>query len=610
LGIAMAYAIVFSVLMILKHDAFNTRTYDLARFDQAIWNTLHGRFLFSSILHQSILANHFSPLLAALSPLFLIWDDVKVLFVAQAVSVAASGIPLYQIVRSRRPALAPWFLLAYYLNPALHEVTVFEFRRVVLAMPFLALALYALYAKKRLLMALGLGLALLCKENVGFIVFMVGFYLLAFERDWRWGAPLMLLGMGWLVVVSLWVIPAFAPPDRQLEAYPQLYYFGELGDSFAAIAGNVLRDPMAIVGRLFGRERWAALWRTFLPLGLALPFLAPEWVLICVPTMAYMMLSDEPRLYRFETWHLATVLPVLFAATGVGLTRVRPRWSRLLAVLLLAVTALGYVLYSPAPLGGNHDPRLYRVTKHHRLGAAIAKTVPTDASIATQPRYVPHLSHREHVYHYPWVVIGLDHVDYVLLDRASNPYPFGVDGLNDEIDNTMADLNYSIEAEADGIYLFRRVDVLSLDGYAVEQDLRDLVWLSHVEVALADEDGRFSKTKANPITVTSGQLMRVSLYWEALEDVGTNWTVSVRISDQAGRLVAQHDGWPGQGKKPTAWWKKGWEIRDVHYMTVASDAPVGPAQLAVTVYDSETGQTIPFGDQAMLRVCDMWIESL
>jgi hypothetical protein len=140
--------------------------------------------------------------------------------------------------------------------------------------------------------------------------------------------------------------------------------------------------------------------------------------------------------------------------------------------------------------------------------------------------------------------------------------------------------------------------------------LGDVVWLSRVEVALADEDGRFGQAEANPTTVTPGQRLRVSLYWEALADVGANWTVSVRVSDQAGRLVAQHDGWPGQGTKPTSWWQEGWAIRDVHYMTVALDAPVGPAQLAIVVYDGETGQTIPFGDQAMLHVCDLWIGPL
>ncbi len=142
--LAFLFFVVCSWLMFQKHAAFNTRTYHFARFDQAIWNTLHGRLLFSTLLNMSVLGNHFSPFLASLSPLFLIWNNARMLFVAQAVSVAVAGIFLYKTVRVKHAALAPWFLLAFYLNPAIHEITLFEFRRGAPAMPFLAAALYAL----------------------------------------------------------------------------------------------------------------------------------------------------------------------------------------------------------------------------------------------------------------------------------------------------------------------------------------------------------------------------------------------------------------------------------------------------------------------------------
>ena len=148
--------------------------------------------MYSTILNASILGNHFSPLLAALSPLFLLWDDPRMLFLVQAVCLAATGCFLFKIVRDRHNALAPWFLAAFLLNPAVHEITLFEFRRVALAMPFIALALYALCAKKCWWMLAGLVLALLCKENVAFVVAMVGLYLLLVERDWKWGAPIPL----------------------------------------------------------------------------------------------------------------------------------------------------------------------------------------------------------------------------------------------------------------------------------------------------------------------------------------------------------------------------------------------------------------------------------
>jgi uncharacterized membrane protein len=589
--LAAGFCVVSATLLCQKHDAFNTRTYDLARFDQAIWNTLHGRFLFSTIGNHSVLGNHFSPLMALLSPLFLIWNDVKVLFLVQVVSVAVTGLVLYRMVRLKHPFLATSFLLAFYLNPAVHDVTLFEFRRVVPAMPFLAMALYALYARKRWWMVLGLGLALLCKENVGFIVCMVGVYLTLFERDWKWGLPLMVVGAAWVILVSLWVIPAFAPPTEDSGVYPQLYYFQSLGDSYEDILTNVLRDPLILVRQVFDLERLRALGRVFAPLGLVLPFLAPDWALICLPTMAYMLLSDDPRLYRFEAWRLATVLPVLFAAVAVGLGRLPRRRASWLTALLMGTTVVGFSLFSPAPLGGTYDAALYDVTEHHRLAAEIVKAVPADASVATQARYVPHLSHREHIYHYPWIVIGVEDTDCILLDRHSNPYPFSEDELDQKITDIVTDPTYEIVLEADGIYLFRRQRTLPIDR-VVDDSMR----LESAQITVQGENGLFSQPSHPPVQVHRGQQVRVTLLWEALAAPEAERTVSVRLVSAGGGLITQQDNWPGQGAKPTSWWEAGWRIRDVYYLTVPPDAQDGSASLHVLVYDSYSHDVISLDD--------------
>lgn len=596
--------------MIRKHDAFNTRVYDLARFDQAIWNTLQGRFLFSSILNYSILGNHFSPYMALLSPLFLIWSDVRVLFIVQVAGIAVAGLFLqnivwqHEIVRLYYPALPLGFLAAFYLNPTVHEVTLFEFRRIVLAVPYLTLALYALYARKRWLMALGLGMALLCKEDVGFIVFMVGLFLILFQRDWKWGGALVVLGATWVIVVSLWIIPLFAPASNELGVYPQLYYFDYLGDSYDEIARGLLRDPLILLRQLWDMERLAALWRLFAPLGVVLPFLAPEWVLICLPTLGYLLLSNEHVLYRLEKWHPASILPVLFAALGVGLVRLAERahregaqtkghWPRLAIAGLIVATILGYATYSSAPLGGRYDASLYRVTEHHRRALEIVDAVPSNARVAAQVLYVPHLAHREHIYHYPWIVIGKENIDYIILDCHSNPYPFLPDELNREIDNLIADPAYAIELEADGIYLLHQGGD-PLPFFAVDRIVEGTMQLAQVDVALSDGRGILRIVGQQPIELHPSQEARVSLYWEALAAPNAERTVSVRLVDSWGGLIAQHDSLPGGGAKPTSWWQEGWRLRDVHYFSVPPVTPPGEGSIEIVVYDSYSSQVLPF----------------
>jgi uncharacterized membrane protein len=605
--LALAFVAVFFALMVLKHDAFHTRALDLAKFDQAIWNTLHGRFLFATTQNHSILGNHFSPYMALLAPLYLLWSDVRMLFLVQTIGLAAAGLFLYKIVRLRHPTLAPWFLLAFYLNPALHEVALVEFRRVTLAVPFLALSLYALYAHKRWLMVIGLVFGVLCKEDIALFVALMGVYLVLFEHDWKWGTSLVLLGLAWAVIVTLWVVPAFQPPREGTTLYPQLNYFGLRGDSYGEIIAQLVGDPLLLFRRMFDREGLQALWRVFLPLGVVLPFLALDWVLIPLPLMAYMLMSVAPGMHRLTDWYMASVLPGLSAAIAVGLTRRSARSARLLTVALLCTTIIGYLLFSHAPLGGEYEPGLYKVTDHHRLAARVVAAVPSDARVAAQDPYVPHLSHREHIYLYPWISIGKENIDYFLLDRYLHPYPLQPYQIESEIDNMVADVLYVVRLEGDGIYLLSQGGD-PLPAFGVDAVADGTMRLDRVEVAVLGRDGFFQNRFQEPVQLRPADEVRISLYWEALADPNAERTVSVRVTDRSGALAAVQDNLPGKGDKPTSWWRAGWKIRDVYYLTVSPQAQRGPGRLEVLLYDSYSQDIVPFGDLETYPVCTVRID--
>ena len=605
--LALIFVVVMFALMVAKHNAFNTRVYDFARFSQAIWNTLDGKFLFESIKYRSILGDHFSPIMALAAPFLLIWPDERVLFLIQAVNVAVAGLLLYKIIRDKRPELAPWFLLVFLLNPALHEVTLFEVRRIVFALPFLALALYALSKHNRWLMLLGLVLALLAKENIGFFVFMIGLYLLIFERDWKWGVSLMVLGAGWLIVVSLWIIPPFNTLTAVGE-YPQFYYFNYLGNSVEEIIQNILADPLVLFRRMFGPEQLTALWRLLLPLALILPFLEPRWVLFTLPYIAILLLSSDEDMYQIVKWYPGTILVVFFAAIAVGWDRIPKRWEHWVMGGLLTTTIIGYLLYSPAPLGGRYDPSLYKVSDHDRLAAQLLDTIPPDVSVAAQPSYVPHLTSLLDLYHFPWIKIGEENVDYFLLDRHTEPYPYNEHEINDEITNRVADPAYVVVGEADGIFLLRNRGE-QLPSIPADRLAEGSIRLERFEVAVRSEEGLFENITEAPLIVKPGQRIRVTLYWEAVGNPEEERTVSVRIADDTGWLIAQHDSMPVGGTRPTSWWEEGQKIRDVYYLDIPPDTPPGKLTLDLVLYDSHTLEIVSFeGEGETLNLRPIVIE--
>ncbi|MDI6751240.1 MAG: DUF2079 domain-containing protein [bacterium] len=64
------YIAVYSYLSIIQYNGLFTGHFDLAIFDQAIWNTIHGRILDTTMLDYNFLGAHMSPILILLAPFY------------------------------------------------------------------------------------------------------------------------------------------------------------------------------------------------------------------------------------------------------------------------------------------------------------------------------------------------------------------------------------------------------------------------------------------------------------------------------------------------------------------------------------------------------------
>lgn len=588
IGLAVAFTVSFLYLNTRQYLSFSLQAPDIDRFDQAIWNTLRGRFLFSTIPDKSILAYHFSPFMAVLSPLLLIWSDVRILFAAQIVGIAATGLILFKMIEDKRPWLALILLAAFYLNASLQSVTLLEFRRVTLAMPFIALAIYGLYKDKRWLMLLGIIPALLIKEDLGLLVAAMGVYLLVIKRDWKWGVGITVLGLAWTAVMVAWVVPSIRG-----NFVGQTRYFGDWGAAPLEIAKNIITHPGEVLQTIFDQEGVTALWQTFLPLGLLLPFLAPEILLMSVPLLSLYMLSSEPEMHQLDRWYLAPLLPIFFAALAVVLVRLPRRYAGWAAAVLMLATAIGYILYSPGPLGGRFEPARYQVTERHLEAWRVLDAVPDDAVIAAQVDFIVPLAHREHIYLYPWFAIGRENIDYFVMGRGFDSYPIHSSELDWEINNLIVDPQMVVDTEVDGIYLIHQGGPQN-PAFEIDRTADEAIHLDRVEVAVADEDGIYQTATEAPLEVSPGQTLRVSVYWEALAAPEVERTVSVRVEDTTGALVAQEDSQPVQASRPTSWWEPGWQLRDVYYLTISPEAMPGPASLDLVLYDSYTRERATF----------------
>ncbi len=100
-----------------------------------------------------------------------------------------------------------------------------------------------------------------------------------------------------------------------------------------------------------------------------------------------------------------------------------------------------------------------------------------------------------------------------------------------------------------------------------------------------------------PESVPTGQPIPLTLYWQARqtgEPVG--YTVFAQVLGENGRLIAQHDSVPGNGRRPTTGWVEGEYIQDEHLLRFREEGYTGEAQIIVGLYDPTTSTRLTLTD--------------
>lgn len=108
-----------------------------------------------------------------------------------------------------------------------------------------------------------------------------------------------------------------------------------------------------------------------------------------------------------------------------------------------------------------------------------------------------------------------------------------------------------------------------------------------------------------PITQTTPhQEVPLTLHWRAInrEPLATNYVVFTHLLAEAqDRLVAQHDGPPAGGRRPTTSWVQGEIIVDPHLLRWREEYS-GTCPIEVGLYDPSTGERLPTYDRAGNRL--------
>lgn len=462
LVLVIAYTSIFSVLSVSKHDAFETSAFDLGVFDQAVWNTSRGRILRSTntegVGTDILLGDHVQPILIPISLLYFIYTSPKTLLIFQTVVIALGALPVFWLAQEHLvsyPA-ALVFTAVYLLFPALESANLFDFHPVTLASSFLLYAFYFLQKKRYKGFIIFMLLAMSCKEDVPLLIFMMGLYVLSFQRDRPVGALIAAGGAIWFYVAVFVIVPYFNPGGKSI--YSSRYSY--LGDDPAEIVRTLLTHPFVTLRSLLRASNLRYLRDLLTPVAFTSLF-SPQTLLLATPSLLINLLSQANPMHQLNRFHYgAPLVPFVVASSIYGtkfLARMASKWPKFpqqraincLTGLVLLCSLIYHYFYGLTPLARHF--RFYHVTEHDRLGKELVALVPPQASVSAHWRLNPHLSQREKIYMFP----RIEDAEYLFLDVTRESWPVHPVELCDRV-NQLLQEGYGIRASKDGYILLQK----------------------------------------------------------------------------------------------------------------------------------------------------------
>ncbi|WP_344327446.1 DUF2079 domain-containing protein, partial [Kitasatospora putterlickiae] len=313
-GSAGLFAVLYSCVAVNRHRRVLTQAYDLGIFEQAVRAYARGEAPLVPLKGPGyhLLGDHFHPLLAALAPLYRAFPSTVTLLLAQAVLMALAVVPLsrwaYEVGGWRLAGLVGGLTGASW---GIVEAVADDFHEIAFAVPLLAFAAAALGRGRPVAAVLWALPLVLVKEDLGLTVAVVG--VLVCVRAPR-GSGIRALGFGTALfglaataLTVLVVLPSFNPGG-------DFDYWGQMG------AGEAVGAPWEAAARLV----WPPL--KWLLLGLAAATagflgLRSPLALLCVPTLAWRLLADNPHYWGVGYHYSAVLMPLLLAALVDALDR-------------------------------------------------------------------------------------------------------------------------------------------------------------------------------------------------------------------------------------------------------------------------------------------------
>ncbi|HXZ69697.1 MAG TPA: DUF2079 domain-containing protein [Streptosporangiaceae bacterium] len=480
----------YSVFALARYHTFQTGSYDLVIFDEAVRSYAHfgpGISIIKGLHngfgpHFSVLGDHWSPILAMLAPLYWVFNGPQTLLIAQAVLFALAIPPLWMFTRRAfgggQAAVVAAYLVSvvYLLSWPIASALFFNFHEVAFAPVLTAVALERLQAGRLRTALIALAALLLVKEDMGLLVAGIGLYLAVARpavvpRQRLVAAAIMVAGIADTVVATYVLIPAFGGRSDYYWAYTAL------GSNAGQALQHLITHPASSLELLITPrvKLFTMLWLfgafcflpLFSPISLAvIPLLLermlgsvfPNWwvtgfqynaflvvVLVCAAVDGAVRLDRSPLLARWRSGPGTRAGPVALACAAVMCA---------VAVFLVPHFAFRHAL----------QLSYYRRDARMNAAAAAVAAVPSGVTVEAAEHLGPQLSARDTVLLWDGDGSSPLYPPWVVADVAKREFTFASRGQQIQRVGLLRRSGYRVVFSRDGYLVLHRSDARRAAG--------------------------------------------------------------------------------------------------------------------------------------------------
>lgn len=429
-----AWSVLIWIVIILRlayarYHWFAYEALDLSIYSQVMWNTVHGHWFAYTFNNYSYLADHREWILLLIAPLFALWQHPLMLVGIQTVVLASSAYPLYRIITKHLFKESPYHewigcaaVILVLWHPAMQSMALYEFHALTFIVPIIFFFWLAVLECRTKTMWACVILALLIREDVGFMLSGAGLLMAI-----RLRGPMRTHGIVLLGVAALWTICMIVLGGRFFPSGSEkfLVFYPQLGSSIGEVLSTMLYHPLQALAPLWQYDHPWVIVLLCTSVG-ALCLLEPLLLLpTAFPLMLFLLIPKPMLPSLFGTHYSAMIVPWFVLASGYGLRRVyasRPGRTRVVVSTIVAVcigvhaVLLSGMIYTFADISFAQAS-----TDAYRTQRVLSRIGATD-SVLTSHGFAPQLAARAHLYPALQVFRGKEHY-------AETPYaiPSSVD---------------------------------------------------------------------------------------------------------------------------------------------------------------------------------------